>query len=165
MIFRYVLLTEWIFSSKKKNKNRIVINWQPFIFSRQVIAIDARNHGDSPHSPDHSYHHMASDIMKLLKDLEIDKIILIGHSMGGGAVMYTALNFPEIVEKLIVVDFSPVRVSPELQNMAKVFEAMRSVSLQESTTLSKARGIADKQMSNIINSVSLRQVNMFLMDF
>lgn len=78
--------------------------------------------------------------------------------MGGGAVMYTALNFPEIVEKLIVVDFSPVRVSPELQNMAKVFEAMRAVSLQESTTLSKARGIADKQMSNIINSVPLRQV-------
>lgn len=58
---------------------------------RKVISIDARNHGDSKHSSQHSYLHMAHDVMKLLKSLDITKVSLLGHSMGGRTAMVLSL--------------------------------------------------------------------------
>lgn len=124
----------------------------------QVITIDARNHGDSPHASQMSYYHMTEDIALLLQDLEINKVILVGHSMGGGAVMYTALSHPEIVDKLIVVDFCPTKTSPSLLSMMKLFEAMRTISLDGTPSLSKARKLADEQLSVSVKSNAIRQV-------
>lgn len=59
----------------------------------QVIAVDIRNHGDSPHSPYHTYAHLAEDIVNFLKENDIDRAALLGHSVGGRAVMYTALKY------------------------------------------------------------------------
>lgn len=125
--------------------------------SRKVICVDARNHGDSPHSPDMSYMHMAEDVVQLLNDLGFKKSILLGHSMGGSAMMYTTLSYPELVEKLIVVDMSPVRVSPSLTEMGKIFKAMRSVSFEENTTLLRARRSIDDQLAKVITAPALRQ--------
>lgn len=47
---------------------------------RKVIAVDARNHGDSPHSSNMSYKDMAGDMIQLLKDLDFERAILVGHS-------------------------------------------------------------------------------------
>ncbi|XP_011694216.1 PREDICTED: alpha/beta hydrolase domain-containing protein 11 isoform X1 [Wasmannia auropunctata] len=123
----------------------------------QVIAVDARNHGDSPHSSNMSYKDMAGDMVQLLGDLGFGKAVLVGHSMGGSAVMYTALNFPQYVEKLVVVDMSPVRASPNLMQMERIFEAMRLVMVDGSLTLSKARKTVDQQLSKSIKSSSMRQ--------
>lgn len=101
---------------------------------------------------------MTEDIALLMKDLEIKKLILIGHSMGGGAVMYTALSYPDLVDKLIVVDFCPTKTSPSLLLMTKLFEAMYSVSLDGVPSLSKARKLADEQLSVAVKSIAIRQV-------
>ncbi|XP_078040021.1 sn-1-specific diacylglycerol lipase ABHD11 isoform X2 [Augochlora pura] len=124
---------------------------------RKVIAIDARNHGDSPHSSDMTYKHMAKDVIQLMHDLGLQKSILVGHSMGGSTMMYVALNYPEVVEKLVVVDMSPVRTSPQLLEMEKIFNAMSSVDLSNSPTLTKARRVADEQLADTIKHLSLRQ--------
>lgn len=124
---------------------------------RKIIAVDARNHGDSPHSSNMSYKDMAEDMIQLLIDLDLKKVVLVGHSMGGSAMMYTALNFPQYVEKLVVVDMSPVRTSPSLLQMVKIFEAMRLVTVDGSPTLSKARKVVDQQLAQSIKSTSLRQ--------
>lgn len=58
----------------------------------KVIVADARNHGDSPHSPDLSYQVLSEDIISLLKTLDIPKATLIGHSMGGRTMMAVALT-------------------------------------------------------------------------
>lgn len=58
---------------------------------RKVISVDARNHGDSRHSSQHSYVHMAHDVMKLLKKLELSKVSILGHSMGGRTAMVLSL--------------------------------------------------------------------------
>ncbi|XP_012287144.1 protein ABHD11 [Orussus abietinus] len=125
--------------------------------NRKVIAIDARNHGDSPHSSEVSYAVMAEDVIHLLKDLCIDKAILIGHSMGGSTMMYVALFHPEVVEKLVVVDMSPIGTSPEIASMKKIFESMRSITLDGNLSLTKARKMTDEQLSNSISSLTLRQ--------
>lgn len=58
---------------------------------RKVISVDARNHGDSKHSLQHTYIHMAHDVMKLLKKLELTKVSIMGHSMGGRTAMVLSL--------------------------------------------------------------------------
>lgn len=50
---------------------------------------------------------MAEDIREFIEENELAKASLLGHSMGGRAVMYLALKYPYLVEKLIVVDISP----------------------------------------------------------
>lgn len=59
---------------------------------RQVLTVDARNHGRSPHSPVMTYEAMSLDVQHLLTRLGITKCILIGHSMGGKTAMTLALQ-------------------------------------------------------------------------
>ena len=57
-----------------------------------MLTVDARNHGNSPHSPELNYEAMAEDLKHLLAQLHIEKCVLIGHSMGGKTAMTTALT-------------------------------------------------------------------------
>lgn len=49
----------------------------------QVIAVDLRNHGRSPHSDTMNYAVMADDIVQLIRHLNLTSVHLMGHSMGG----------------------------------------------------------------------------------
>lgn len=72
----------------------------------QVIAVDARNHGDSPHSPQHTYEHLVEDIRYLMGHLGIKKASFIGHSMGGRAMMTAALKYVSyILDELRAIIF------------------------------------------------------------
>ena len=75
----------------------------------RVILVDLRNHGRSPHLEEMDYDLMAEDVATLLEELGIDECILLGHSMGGKVAMQTALTYPELVNRLIVVDIAPRR--------------------------------------------------------
>ncbi|CAH2093732.1 unnamed protein product [Euphydryas editha] len=123
---------------------------------RKVISIDARNHGDSKHSSQHTYLHMAHDVMKLLKKLEISKVSVLGHSMGGRTAMVLSLLCSDLVSSLIVVDISPVKTSPQIFSMANLFDAMVAVSIRSGIAMSKARKLADEQLKAVIPDVNLR---------
>lgn len=68
-----------------------------FYYFFKVITVDARNHGDSPHSAEQSYELMAEDIKFLMNDLGVKKASMIGHSMGGRAMMYLAVVYVRFV--------------------------------------------------------------------
>jgi esterase len=72
-----------------------------------VVTFDARNHGKSFHHPDASYAAMANDIQNLMQELGHDKIILVGHSMGGKTAMKFVDTHPDSVSQLVVVDIAP----------------------------------------------------------
>ena len=57
-----------------------------------MYTVDARNHGDSPHTEDLSYPLLAEDLLLFLQQHSIPTATLIGHSMGGRAVMAAALT-------------------------------------------------------------------------
>lgn len=61
-----------------------------------MIAVDARNHGESPHSLEHRYVDLAEDIRYFYTENKIDKAVVIGHSMGGRAMMAFALKYVRI---------------------------------------------------------------------
>lgn len=58
----------------------------------QVITVDARNHGDTEHTDTHSYAELATDVQDFLGAQKVDRSIVIGHSMGGRAMMCLALD-------------------------------------------------------------------------
>lgn len=87
-----------------------------------VYTIDARNHGQSPHSPEMGYQVMCDDVIELANDLGIDQFILMGHSMGGKTAMWIAHQYPDRVSKLIVVDIAPKRYKPGHHQYFQAFE-------------------------------------------
>ncbi len=74
---------------------------------RNVVAVDMRNHGESPHHEDHSYEAMASDLVEVIDGLGGTADVL-GHSMGGKAAMTLALEHAGRVNRLVVADIAPV---------------------------------------------------------
>jgi esterase len=72
-----------------------------------VYIIDQRNHGKSPHSDEFKYQLLADDLLEFMQQHNIAKAHLIGHSLGGKTVMKFALQHPEMVGKLVVVDVAP----------------------------------------------------------
>ncbi|XP_045642145.1 protein ABHD11 isoform X2 [Ursus americanus] len=123
---------------------------------RRVLTVDARNHGDSPHNPDMSYEAMSQDLQDLLPQLGLVPCVLIGHSMGGKTAMLLALQRPELVERLIAVDISPVETTSS-SNFASYMAAMRAVDIPDEMPRSSARKLADEQLSTVIQDMAERQ--------
>lgn len=90
--------------------------------TRRVVAVDMRNHGDSPWADSHSYPDMAEDLAEVV-DGRWD---VLGHSMGGKAAMVLALTRPEQVNRLVVADIAPVGYS---HTQAHLVEAMAGLDL------------------------------------
>jgi esterase len=72
----------------------------------KVYIPDMRNHGQSGHSNFFNYEVMAEDITEFIEQHEIENPIIMGHSMGGKIAMKFALDNPDLVQKLIVIDMS-----------------------------------------------------------
>ena len=89
-----------------------------------VHLIDLRNHGKSFHSPEMSHDDLAHDILHYMEFHKLDKINLLGHSLGGKAVMQFAIKYPIKVDKLIVVDISPKAYPPHHQGIIKALETI-----------------------------------------
>ncbi len=68
-----------------------------------VIAVDLQGHGrtadvDRPLSPVL----MADDIAALVRHLGLERVDLVGYSLGGGVAFHTAHRYPELVRRLVV---------------------------------------------------------------
>ncbi len=83
-------------------------NWEaviePLARDHTVIAPDLPGHGRSaPGGGDYSLGALATALRDLLLALGHDRATLVGHSLGGGIAMQFAHQFPEIVERLVLV--------------------------------------------------------------
>ena len=74
-----------------------------------IIAPDQRGHGDSEwaRDADYSSHAMAADAHAILSQFNIDQPIVIGHSMGGMNTLRLALEQPDLLDRLVLVDVGP----------------------------------------------------------
>lgn len=102
--------------------------------SREVIAVDMRNHGDSPWYASHTYADLAGDLAEVIAG-ERGPIDVLGHSMGGKAAMVLALTRPESLRRLIVADIAPIAYG---HTQAHLIAAMREVDLDRVTRRSEA---------------------------
>lgn len=72
-----------------------------------VVALDARNHGRSPHDAEMSIKAMAGDVLAWMDANNWAQATIVGHSMGGKVAMWLACRHPERVTRLVVVDVAP----------------------------------------------------------
>lgn len=115
---------------------------------RDVLAVDMRNHGDSPHFPGHSYPEMAADLAEVI-EASGGPVDVVGHSMGGKAAMVLALTRPDLVDRLIVADIAPVAYG---HDQSPHIAAMRSLDLTGLTS----RGEADRRLADTLSDPALR---------
>ena len=104
----------------------------------QCIVVDMRNHGRSPHDPVMNFQVMTEDIIELMQDLQLEKVSLLGHSMGGKVAMQFALQHPDLVDKLIVVDIAPKYYPPHHDTVIEAIESIEPGELKERAEAEKA---------------------------
>ena len=115
----------------------------------RVIAIDLRNHGNSPHAPFMSYPAMAEDVLETLRARGALPCTLIGHSMGGKVAMAAALEAPGAITRVLVADIAPVTYPPAFRAYA---QAMAAIRLSADLT----RVAADRALAATIESPQIR---------
>jgi pimeloyl-ACP methyl ester carboxylesterase len=118
----------------------------------EVLALDQRNHGQSPHSPEMDYPIMARDVAEFIQGRGIRRAHVLGHSMGGKTAMELALAFPELVEKLVVVDMAPRAYSP---HHGEIFSGLLGLDLAAYQTRAEVEAalaptIADKAVRQFL---------------
>lgn len=96
----------------------------------EMILVDHRNHGRSPHMPTHSYPDMAKDIFSLMDQEGLDRAHVFGHSMGGKVAMQMALMAPERIERLVIGDISPVSYGRHHDRILEGMEAVATAAPQ-----------------------------------
>jgi pimeloyl-ACP methyl ester carboxylesterase len=115
---------------------------------REVVAVDMRNHGDSPRFPVQGYPEMAADLAEVVKHLG-GRADVLGHSMGGKAAMMLALTRGELVRRLVIADIAPVAYT---HDQVRNVDAMRAVRLADI----HSRGEADAALARRIEDPALR---------
>ena len=129
-------------------------NWQTlakkFAEEYQVFTVDLRNHGRSFHHDEFNYDVMMHDVEDLINDIGLEKVSLMGHSMGGKLSMNYTLNHPEKVENLIVVDIAPRRYQVLHDGIIK---ALKSLDLSKF----KKREEVDDELRDHLQNFSVRQ--------
>ncbi len=116
----------------------------------EVFILDARNHGQSPHSNEFNYDVMADDLYEFILQHNIIDPIILGHSMGGKTAMQFAMNYPTQLTKLIVADIAPK--SYPVHHTA-IINGMLAIDLNIINT----RKGADKELSKHLDDLSTRQ--------
>ncbi|XP_035231247.1 protein ABHD11-like isoform X2 [Stegodyphus dumicola] len=126
--------------------------------SRKVYALDARNHGDSPHSYEFNYELMSADVKHFMNSQAISSAILIGHSMGGRTAMHLALTEKSLVNKLVVVDVSPISIPQALSSSIDYMTAMKeAIKTVPKLGIVQARKAIDIYLSRSIPEIGIRQ--------
>lgn len=90
----------------------------------RVLLVDLPHHGRSPWAASFDYVAIADEVAGLLSE----PATVVGHSMGGKVAMVVALRHPELVERLCVVDMSPVDY-PKAREFEGFVGAMRAMDL------------------------------------
>lgn len=111
----------------------------------QVHLLDLRNHGKSFHSDEFSYEIMSEDVYDYCKANNLEKVNILGHSMGGKTAMLFAANHPEMVEKLIVADIGPKFYPHHHQT---IFEGLNAVDFSKKPSRSEVEEILSKYITD-----------------
>ena len=115
--------------------------------TRQVIAVDMRNHGNSPWMEDQTYPAMAEDLQEVIAEIG-GPVDLLGHSMGGKAAMVAALGGANL-RRLIVADIAPVSYGHTQQHH---IDALQALPLSKIIT----RTDADKFLATTVEDPTIR---------
>ena len=111
----------------------------------RVTLVDLPDHGRSAWLESFDLVEVADRVAGLIA--ADDPVALVGHSLGGKVAMVLALRHPELVERLCVVDISPVDYA-KLSEFSGYIEAMRGLDLDALTQRADAEAALAGQVPN-----------------
>jgi esterase len=115
-----------------------------------VYILDMRNHGNSPRNQEMDYPVMSGDVLHFINRHALSDAHLLGHSMGGKIAMWLALNHPESIKKLVVVDIAPKNYQ---HSFDKIINALIDLPLGEISNRKQAEDL----LSSAIPELHYRQ--------
>lgn len=72
----------------------------------RIVALDQRGHGHSDHAHSYTREDYVGDLLALLDQLQVDKAVLLGNSLGGVNAYQFAAWHPDRVKALVIEDIS-----------------------------------------------------------
>lgn len=116
----------------------------------QMHLVDQRNHGRSFRHTAFGYPEMSKDLLAYLDHHGLDRVQLLGHSMGGKTAMEFACDHPDRVHRLVVADIAPKAYPPHHQDILKALNSLDFDVLQ-------SRSQADAVLQRYIPELGVRQ--------
>ncbi len=117
-----------------------------------VVIPDQRNHGRSGHSDVHNYPAMVDDLLEFMDARGLDRVSLLGHSMGGKTAMQFAFDEGERVDRLIVAD-----ISPDKSDQGRFHTALLDALLEVDLSGFDSRSDAGDALAGVVSNARLRQ--------
>jgi len=129
-------------------------NWKTlarrFSETYEVHLIDQRNHGRSFHTDVFDYELMVEDLLNYINHYQLEKVTILGHSMGGKTAMLFAVSYPEKVSKIILADIGP-KFYPRHHDL--ILEGLSAVDFSKQ----KSRKAIEDVLEKYISEVGIRQ--------
>lgn len=122
----------------------------------RVFLPDQRNHGHSPHNEVHDYDSMSNDLYEFACDLDLRKFFLAGHSMGGKTAMTFAMNWPEMINGLMIADISPFTNEKRKRDAFNEVNGILKSIIETDILNVSTRAEADKLLAERIPSDKIR---------
>ena len=121
------------------------------------LLVDLPNHGRSPWTGTTDYVAAADEVASTLRHHADGPVHVVGHSMGGKVAMVLALRHPDLVDRLVVVDISPVDRPGATDGdgdgeFAHLLDALRRIDL----TAVERRADADRQLAADVDDSRVR---------
>ena len=100
----------------------------------RTLALDHRGHGESDWDPESCYDHekLAADVEAVLGQLGIERVVVVGHSLGGRVAMHLSGRKPELMAGLVLIDVGPeldargvTRIQLDMQNATPFFASVQ----------------------------------------
>ena len=126
-------------------------NWKQIakLLSSQYkcFLFDLPNHGQSFWLDTFNYNSLAQSVKQTIDNLNLtEPVSIIGHSMGGKVAMQLVNNYPNLFQKLVVVDIAPKQY-PEGHN--HIFEALLDLNTSLINQLSDAVDCINSKLNDI----------------
>jgi pimeloyl-ACP methyl ester carboxylesterase len=122
--------------------------------SHRVYLPDARNHGASPRAQTMSYGAMARDVLALIECERLQQPLVIGHSMGGKTAMALALEQPQAIAGVAVIDVAPEQCGDQF---SRYVTAMRGLDTAGASGRKEARQALEQSLGGDAPVESLMQ--------
>lgn len=123
------------------------LSWKPIAdllsSSFSVHLLPLRNHRDAKHCPTMSFDEMADDVKAYADEHNIEKFIFVGHSLGGKTAMQFALKYPQMLEKVVVIDISPCRMSSLIEHNSIITNLLNQVMAVKNLPLTDFHSFAE----------------------
>jgi len=101
----------------------------------RLIAIDLPGHGLSEHRGEGQIYHLLEyviDVVGVLKALDVNPVVLLGHSLGGIVALLTAAAVPSKISQLVLLDSFGPMVDKEEDAALQLKKAISKICLTES---------------------------------